>query len=203
MTKADIQRQVNWRIGIIRHASDVSHNVAKTCRHYGVSRKTFYKWAKRYQAEGEVGLCDQSKIPHKSPKATSAGIVHKILYLRENYHFGPGRIRNYLQRYHNITIGQSSVHRILQRHNLNRLPTNRRKYEREGHKWKRYEKQQPGHRVQVDVKFLERIPGSNKRLYQYTAIDDCTRYDRLAATFSYSLNLCLFSLLAQLSLGPI
>jgi hypothetical protein len=36
----------------------------------------------------------------------------------------------------------------------------------------------------MDVKFLERIPGTPKRLYQFTAIDDCTRirvlkvYDR-------------------------
>ncbi|MDH3532487.1 MAG: integrase core domain-containing protein [Gammaproteobacteria bacterium] len=36
----------------------------------------------------------------------------------------------------------------------------------------------------MDVKFLERIPGTRKRLYQFTAIDDCTRirilkvYDR-------------------------
>jgi len=28
---------------------------------------------------------------------------------------------------------------------------------------------------QLDVKFLERIPGTRKRLYQFTAIDDCTR----------------------------
>jgi len=27
----------------------------------------------------------------------------------------------------------------------------------------------------MDVKFLERIPGTRKRLYQFTAIDDCTR----------------------------
>jgi len=27
----------------------------------------------------------------------------------------------------------------------------------------------------VDVKFLERIPGRRTRLYQFTAIDDCTR----------------------------
>lgn len=27
----------------------------------------------------------------------------------------------------------------------------------------------------MDVKFLERIPGTKKRLYQFTAIDDCTR----------------------------
>ncbi len=30
-------------------------------------------------------------------------------------------------------------------------------------------------RLQLDVKFLERIPGIHKRLYQFTAIDDCTR----------------------------
>ena len=34
---------------------------------------------------------------------------------------------------------------------------------------------QPGHRLQIDVKFLERIAGSKRRLYQFTAIDDCTR----------------------------
>jgi hypothetical protein len=27
----------------------------------------------------------------------------------------------------------------------------------------------------MDVKFFERIPGTRKRLYQFTAIDDCTR----------------------------
>ena len=33
---------------------------------------------------------------------------------------------------------------------------------------------QPAHRLQVDVKFLERVPGTRKRLYQFTAVDDCT-----------------------------
>jgi hypothetical protein len=32
--------------------------------------------------------------------------------------------------------------------------------------------------MQIDVKFLERIAGSRKRLYQFTAIDDCTRSPR-------------------------
>ena len=39
----------------------------------------------------------------------------------------------------------------------------------------RYEKPHPAHRIQVYVKFLVRIPGTRKRLYQFTAIDDCTR----------------------------
>ena len=42
-------------------------------------------------------------------------------------------------------------------------------------RWKRYEKPQPSHRLQLDVKFVERLPGTQKRLYQFTVIDDCTR----------------------------
>jgi len=66
------------------------------------------------------------------------------------------------------------VQNILRKHGLGRLPANQ-KHQPHGKRWKRYEKPQPGHRLQMDVKFLERIPGSQKRLYQFTAIDDCTR----------------------------
>ena len=57
---------------------------------------------------------------------------------------------------------------------MNRLPANQ-KHQPHGKRWQRYEKPQPGHRLQLDVKFLERIPGTRRRLYQFTAIDDCTR----------------------------
>jgi len=66
---------------------------------------------------------------------------------------------------------------------MNRLPASQ-KHRPHGQRWQRYEKPQPGHRLQLDVKFLERIPGTHRRLYQFTAIDDCTRirvlkvYDR-------------------------
>jgi len=57
---------------------------------------------------------------------------------------------------------------------MNRLPANQ-KHQPLGKRWKRYEQAQPGHRLQLDVKFLERIAGTRRRLYQFTAIDDCTR----------------------------
>jgi transposase InsO family protein len=66
------------------------------------------------------------------------------------------------------------VWRILKRLDLNRLPTSQR-YKRHDKRWKRYEKPLPGHRVQVDVKFIEPIGGGRKKHYQFTAIDDCTR----------------------------
>ena len=106
--------------------------------------------------------------------ATAREVVSKILYLRQHYHFGPARIAAYLHRFHHIEIAGSSVHRILKRQGMNRLPANQ-KHQPHGKRWQRYEKPQPGHRLQLDVKFLERIPGSRRRLYQFTAIDDCTR----------------------------
>jgi transposase InsO family protein len=80
----------------------------------------------------------------------------------------------YLKRYHEIDVSTSGVWRILKRLELNRLPSSQRHkpYEK---RWKRYEKPQPGHRVQVDVKFITPVGGAGKRFYQFTAIDDCTR----------------------------
>jgi hypothetical protein len=38
------------------------------------------------------------------PTATTTEVVEKILWLRQNYHFGPEKIVVYLQRYHDVTI---------------------------------------------------------------------------------------------------
>jgi hypothetical protein len=122
----------------------------------------------------DAGLCDRPRTPQRSPRATAPAVVSKILYLRQHYHFGPSRIAAYLHRFHGIAIAGSSVHRILVRHGMNRLPANQ-KHRPHGKRWQRYEKPQPGHRLQLDVKFLERIPGTRRRLFQFTAIDDCTR----------------------------
>jgi hypothetical protein len=93
------------------------------------------------------------------------------------YHFGPGKIADYLKRFQQVSVARSSVHRILARHGMNRLPANQ-KHQSHRKRWQRYETPLPGHRLQLDVKFLERIPGTRTRLYQFTAIDDCTADSR-------------------------
>lgn len=163
MTKTDQNRLLAWRLKLIREADSGPRNVAHACRRFGLSRETFYKWKARYNTHGEAGLCDRPRTPLHSPRAAPREVVSKILYLRQRYHFGPGRIADYLRRFHEPCVARSSAHRILMRHGLNRLPANR-KHRPLGHAWKRYEKPQPGHRLQLDVKFLERIAGTQKRL---------------------------------------
>ena len=173
MTKGEQARLMAWRLRVLQQAA-TERNVARVCRRFGISRKAFYKWKRRQAEHGDAGLCDRPRTPHRSPRATDREVVSKILYLRQHYHFGPARIAASLQRFHRIEIAGSAVHRILTRHGMNRLPANQ-KHQPHGKRWQRYEKAQPGHRLQLDVKFLERIPGSGRRLYQFTALDDCTR----------------------------
>jgi len=174
MTEKEISRNQKWRLGFIRHAEEITKNVAKTCRYFGITRTTFYRWYRRYQNDGLEGLKDLSRRQFHSPHATRPEIIAKIIYLRQTYHFGPWKIQMYLKRYHDIHVSKSGVWRILKRLNMNCLPYNQR-YKKHKERWKRYEKPEPGHRIQVDVKFLEKIPGNRKRYHQYTAIDDCTR----------------------------
>ena len=182
MTEQVPDRQQKHRLAVLRHAEEISGNVAATCRYYGISRQMFYTWQRRYDAEGVDGLKARSRRPKTSPNATHAEVVGKIIYLRQNYHFGPGKISMYLKRYHDVDISSSGVWRILKRLEMNRLPASQ-KHKTHDRRWKRYEKQLPGHRVQIDVKFVEPLPtqarsGRGKRrrkFYQFTAIDDCTR----------------------------
>ena len=184
MSEQELARRAKRRLAIIRHAEEVTGNVAMTCRYYGISRQTYYRWYRRFEEKGIEGLRDQSTKPLTSPRATQSEVVGKILYLRQNYHFGPNKIRMYLKRYHDVEISSSGVWRILKRLNINRLPSSQC-YKRLDKRWQRYEKQQPGHRVQIDVKFVAPLKGARKKYYQFTAIDDCTRlrvlriYDRL------------------------
>ncbi len=151
MTKNEQNRVVAWRLKILRQADDLPRGVAQTCRHFGLSRKTFYKWRARHKTHGEAGLCNRPRIPHHSPGITPRPVVSKILYLRERYRFGPARVTSYLHRFHSMDVARSTVHRILIRYGMNRLPVNQKRRST-GRPWHRYEKPQPGHRLQVDVK---------------------------------------------------
>jgi transposase-like protein len=39
-------------LAILRHAEEVTGNVALTCRYYGITRQAFYLWRCRYEADG-------------------------------------------------------------------------------------------------------------------------------------------------------
>jgi transposase InsO family protein len=146
-------------------------NAGVVCRRCGISRPTLRKWLRRYESGGIEALYDQSRRPQHSPsKKVSATHEELILYLRRERKLGARRIQSELQRLHGISFSLAMIHKVLARNNEAYLKP-KRHYRKQVH---RYSCQLPGERVQMDVCKI----GNN--LYQYTAIDDCTRYKVIA-----------------------
>lgn len=174
MTKETIEYlSFSFKLRVLIFAKDSGKN-KMACEVFGVKKSTFYKWKKEFNLHGEKGLVRKKTIAKNFPNQIKPEIIQKVLELRKEHKLGTWRIKWYLERYHNIQISESSVYRILKRNNVERLD---RKTTRRAMHTIRYEKETPGHQVQVDVKFLifEGLNGNKIKRFQYTAIDDATR----------------------------
>ena len=60
MTNSEQRRLTNGRLKMLQAATSTG-NVARTCRHFGISRKTFYKWRQRYHEHGDTGLAGSAR----------------------------------------------------------------------------------------------------------------------------------------------
>jgi transposase InsO family protein len=71
---------------------------AELCRKYEISRQTGYKWVKRFEAQGEIGLESLSRAPHHSPQAMVAEVAARVIGLRQEHpRWGPRKLRAYLE----------------------------------------------------------------------------------------------------------
>jgi predicted enzyme related to lactoylglutathione lyase len=59
---------------MIRHAQEVSGSVAKTCRYYGVSRPTYYKWLRRNE---ELDRGTQRPATHASREPNALSVTQR------------------------------------------------------------------------------------------------------------------------------
>ncbi len=107
-----------------------------------------------------------SRKPHNSPATkVTENIESIILALRDSRNIGARRIQSELLRLHSIKLSLATIHKVLVRNNVSPL----KRYTRRK-KFNRYAMKIPGARVQMDTMKLA------PNFYQYTAIDDCTRY---------------------------
>jgi transposase len=142
-------------------------DAGKVCLKCGISRPTLRKWAKRYSEYGIDGLKDQSRKPQRSPNTKVDSSIEKmILDYRNKRKLGARRLQIELQRNEGVKLSLATVHKVLKRNNCKPLSGKRVK-ER---KLIRYSRPVPGERIQMDTC---KIAAS---VYQFTAIDDCTRF---------------------------
>jgi len=141
-----------------------SGSVTQTALRCGIARSTIHRWIKRYKEEGEQGLSDKSKHPKTlaNTKVTEE-LEQLILDLRNRKNWGAARISIHLLR-KDIHLSTMTVWRVLSKHQVKPVVKRRKKSD-----YKRYNKEIPGERVQLDVTKIR------SKAYQFTAIDDCTR----------------------------
>jgi transposase InsO family protein len=166
-------RKVKARFRMLQHAKRLSGNVSQTCRFFGVSRALYYIWKKRHEKNGLAGLRDQPRRPHNIRYRIPPEIVSLILRIREERRYGAVRVSLYLQRHYHAYVSPTTILKIFHRHHVGRISL--KKY-RPGPKPVDAPLQVPGRSVQLDVKFVPRVGRARQRFYQFTAIDEATRF---------------------------
>lgn len=149
-------------------------DVRAACRRHGVVPKTYYAWWNRFVKGGlDIdSLAPFSRKPRKSPARTKGRTLKWIRHYRTEFHYGPERIKMYLDLNHGITIAQSTIGEVIAREGL-RLRRNRKPPI--NHHTRRYSLPWPGDRLQMDIKYVPKKI-DDQQYYVFNAIDDCTRW---------------------------
>lgn len=152
--------------------SESGYNISELCRRYGISRKTGYKWLRRFSEDGILGLEERSRKPLSSPSKTNPLMEEAILSLRLQQPFWGGRkLKAYLERNgHTEVPSPSTISNILKRHALiNEYPSSRTAH------YRRFEHEAPNRLWQMDFKgyfYME----NRKQCHPLDILDDHSRY---------------------------
>lgn len=178
------------RLHIIKYYLNHRINVTSLCKRFNRSRTWFYKWKRRHDTYGDIGLMNILRRPPAQPNQTPIDIEMKLLdFIEEHPSYGPVRIANEMKR-NEIAVTPSAVYNVLRRRNLNtrkmRLEYIRIKHgivatpsdlerARDQAKTRSLDTRYPGHIVGMDVFYVGTLKGVG-RIFQITAIDTYSSY---------------------------
>src|SRR5260221_9628290 len=77
-----VKTMLESRRELVELALRAGSNMSELCRRFGVSRKTAYKWLRRYREGGVLGLEDHSRRPRCCPNRTSPAMEEQVVELR-------------------------------------------------------------------------------------------------------------------------
>jgi transposase InsO family protein len=120
--------------------------MSELCRQFGISRKTGYKWRKRYQQQGGLtALQERSRRPLRSPRRTQGPLAERILELRSPDGWGARKIAHLMWQ-DGWKVSVATVHRVLLRHGeVHRMAQH-------APALSRFERAEPNELFQVDFK---------------------------------------------------
>jgi transposase InsO family protein len=159
--------RVKQRLAIVKYVEQ--HSVKGAARRFGLARGTVRLWRDRWRAEGVHGLIPRYPDRRRRRRVTPE-IIELLRQARGELEYGSGKTKIWLERVHRVRLTTVTIQRVFRDLGMPRL---RRTKRRAARQLLLFEKEKPGDSVQVDVKVVKTAEG---RSYQYTALDDCTRY---------------------------
>lgn len=180
---ASITQDMKYRLSLIKYAQ--KFGVTKAAIKYHRNRQYIYRWLRRYDGSIE-SLREQSRRPHSHKNQHTQSELKLISDMRRrNPHSGLVVFWVKL-RQRGYTRSITGLYRLLIRDSLMAKKPANPKYIPKPYEQMQY----PGQRVQIDVKFVPSscIVGDAKdeKFYQYTAIDEFSRFRYVGAFKEHS-----------------
>ena len=161
------------------------YGVTKAAIRYKTSRQNIYRWRKKY--DGNIrSLAEGSHRPHSHPNQHTEDEITLVKNMRRRNPYAGLVVFWVKLRQRGYTRSVSGLYRLLRR--IDGKPI---KLPNPKEKSKPYEQMQyPGQRVQIDVKFVPTAclvgEAKEEKLYQYTFIDEYSRFRYLEAFKEHS-----------------
>ena len=81
------------RIRFVKDCRSGLYEMSELCDRYGISRKTGYKWLRRFEAEGSGGLADRSRAPRRCEHRMAEPVREALLEVRRRHPtWGPRKL---------------------------------------------------------------------------------------------------------------
>lgn len=160
MKKEEIRKEF-FKLRIKHHSYNQCRIILKAKFDYEITSRTLQRWDERLR-KTEWNLKDKSKKPKTIHYKINFEIEKKVIELRNKTGYGANKITCFIKE-----ISESSIKRILNKHNLTN-PNPRRKKRL---KYIRWQRKHPNSLWQMDVSD-QKI----KDKYCFAVIDDCSRY---------------------------
>jgi len=173
-----ITQDMMYRQSLIKYS--YKYGVTKAAIKYKTNRQYIYRWRRRYDGTLE-SLRDQSRRPHHHPNEHTESELKLIRDMRRR-NPNDGLVVFWVKlRQRGYTRTIPSLYRISQK--IGAMPVKPKNPKRIS---KPYQQMTyPGERVQIDVKYVPAAclvgEAAGKKFYQYTAIDEFSRYRYLEA----------------------
>ena len=164
-----ITSEAHFRQRVLKYS--LKYGVTKASNRFGRSRQAIYEWRAKWDGKSWHSLVEKSHRPHHHPAEHTSEEKEMILRRYPRYKDDMMLLWDSLRK-SGYTRSYTSLVRVVRKWVQ---PEIKKRTSRKNKPYARAE--YPGQKVQVDVKYEPSYCVTNgQRYYQYTAVDECTRW---------------------------